>query len=151
MKISHPLVVPAALLWLAACGDSSASSVAGTYTLDAAAMEAEAMNQMPPEMRDNAVAKEQMKKLLANMKGEVRLQSDNTWKASFQMGPVPGMPEAGRSQTAEGTWTLEGTQLTLTSTKENDEPSSEVKTATLKDGQIEISGEGGQKLVLKKS
>ena len=45
MKPAHWFVLPAALLWLAACGDSQAS-IAGTYTLDKPALEAEMQKQM---------------------------------------------------------------------------------------------------------
>ena len=123
-------------------GDSGkpASPAVGTWVIDSAAnlksFEAGMDPNLPPQML------EQMKGMLAAIKGEMKVNADGTFTGAMEMpNPMTGKAE---SQKAEGTWTLEGDQFSITTTSENGKPKEnpDTEVATLKDGLITVSPAG---------
>ena len=141
MKPVHWIVVPAALLWLAGCGDSQASSVAGTYVIDTEAFRAEMQKQMAEvPAAEKAMAENMMKPMLDALgKAEVTIKADHTWTGSSEM--------MGKKQVSEGTWQLQGSELTMTTTKEDgvavSKEGGEIKKGTWKDGKIHVTEKQG--------
>lgn len=125
-------------LLLAACGTDH--GVAGTYVLDQEAARAAAkawllQNPIPPGMTAEELEKRIEEGLDAGPEQSVELvlKPDGTFVQSATMGS--------ESNASSGTWALEGTRLTLVTTRENGQPVSEPVEVVAKhaDGTITLS------------
>ena len=143
-----------ACLAIAACGSGSGteggteggssesvSPAVGVWVIDVDAtmesFDAGKDPETPPQMA------EMVKGMVKAMTGEMTVNADGTYVGVMEMAnPMSGQKE---TQKGEGTWTLEGDQFSITTTKENGKPKEnpDTETATLKDGRITISPEGG--------
>lgn len=98
--------------------------------------------------KDNPMAAgmvKMMTEMFKNMKLEVTFAADGTFSGSSKM----SMMGQEKSSTMKGTWTLEGTTLTMVSTEQDGETKSETKTARFEGGRILLSeDQGGRKIEL---
>ena len=131
-----------ALTTLAACsGADAASSAAGIYELDKAAMKEAMMAMMPAEAKGNAQAVEMAGKMVDGMIVTIELKADGTSKMDSKMEMMGQTQE----HSAAGTWKLEGGKLTIDT--KDDAGKSETKTVDYKDGMFMVEQEqGGQKI-----
>lgn len=126
MKLLTRSLLACSLLTFAACGGASA---AGHYEIDKEAFKAglPGASKMPAEMLD---------KMLSSMTGSLHLQADQTATMAMKMPPMMDM-------TANGTWKLDGSKLTLTLKDKDGKEESEV--ADYAGGAITLSKtEGGE-------
>lgn len=144
MKKSFATFLTALTLSLvAACGGGAgaASSAAGVYELDKAALKQTMLAAMPEEAKKEKMAMEMVDKMTDGMNVSIELKADGSATMSFKM----DMMGQKKDDTETGTWKLDGTKLSMT-TKEKD-GKEETKTADYANGSFTIEHEdGGQKM-----
>jgi hypothetical protein len=138
------LVGLAACLCLVGCGGPSVPAAAGTYELDrvalAAALTDEILGNAPEAVRQDAAtiaeAKATATEQAAAMSLTLVLNADGTSVSTGDM--------AGSRFTSKGTWTLDGSKLTLTTTEQDGEKDEtpETNVATLEGKVLSIQPEG---------
>lgn len=144
MKKSFATFLTALTLSLvAACGGGAgaASSAAGVYELDKAALKQTMLAAMSEEAKKEKMAMEMVDKMTDGMNVSIELKADGSATMSFKM----DMMGQKKDDTETGTWKLDGTKLSMT-TKEKD-GKEETKTADYANGSFTIEHEdGGQKM-----
>lgn len=126
MRLAHLIAVLALLPFVPSC-TSEAAGPAGVYTMRVDT------SGMPDEQAKAADA------VMGMMKGELTLKPDNTLTGSMTMGA--------EMQTVQGTWKLDGANITLTMKGEGQEQ--ETMTGTYDDGVIRITQDKmGQKVTM---
>jgi len=134
---------------LSACGDKGgsgggggASSPVGAWQFDVDELVKQSLAQMPEEQRKmmNDTMLKGMKEMMSKMDIEVVFKADG--KTTMKSSGIPNQAD----ETGEGTWTLDGTKLTVKTTMKNGKPATgeDAKTmdAEFKNGVISMKPEG---------
>ncbi len=139
-----------ACLSFAACGESSdgggdsaeeaVSPMVGTWVFDTDTAVAAIEKKLA---EDPVPMGGMMLDIVKSMKAEMVISEDGTFTADMKM-PDPMTGES-KSETARGTWKLDGDQITITTTEKNGkvDENPDTQSATVKDGVITVPAQGG--------
>ena len=126
MKITA-MALPLLVLLLPACGETHASAAgAGVYEIDKAELKQMMLASMSGAAGIEAV-RQQVDEQVAKMSGKLELRADGAASLSL---------DVGQTVAVDGTWQLDGDQLSLTMKRPDGE--SDTQTATLADGRITL-------------
>ena len=135
MRLIITLALAAPLTFLGSCSKAESASLAGSYQIDTAELDAlmreELVNATPAQRK----ATEVMLESLAASTFEI--SADGTFKSTSSL--------MGMDSAKSGTWTTEGAEITFTTTERNGKPATEVRVGTIKDGVITVADTQGGK------